>query len=117
MKKNNYGEFVRIFGVSPRNIILEFLLELRDLDFSIGDIAKETGLNRATTYNVMETLIKEIYVIPTRKVSGSQLYKLNTKKEEVQKLIKIFVLVLDKITNKYENKKQIEVPETFLKIN
>jgi len=45
-------------------------------------------------------------------VSGSQLYKLNANKDEVIKLIKIFNLVLDKLTNKYENKKQIKVLES-----
>lgn len=53
MKKNQYGEFVRIFEMSPRNIVLEFFLEIRDLDFAIGDVAKETKLNRATAYNIM----------------------------------------------------------------
>ena len=56
--ENKYGEFCEIFGITPRNRIIEFFLEMRGLDFSIGDVAKETELNRATTYNTIEELTK-----------------------------------------------------------
>jgi len=97
--------FCKVFGINPRNRILEFFLEMRDLDFSIGDIAKETELNRATTYNAMEELIKEGYIILSRKVSGGQLYKLNKEKKEVKILIESFNLILGKIVKAYEKKK------------
>ncbi len=104
VSKVEYGRFCEIFGEIPKNKILEFLLEMRELDFSIGDIARETRLNRATTYNIMEQLIKNKYVILTRKVSGGQLYKLNMDKREVQLLIKIFNLILDSIAMEYKEK-------------
>lgn len=103
--KKQWGEFCEVFGITPRNRILEFFLEMRELDFSIGDLAKETGLNRATTYNAMEELIKEGYVILSRKVSGGQLYKLNKEKKEVKILIESFNLILGKIVKEYEKKK------------
>mgnify|MGYP001592948725 CR=1 FL=1 len=105
--ENKYGEFCEIFGITPRNIIIEFFLEMRGLDFSIGDVAKETGLNRATTYNTIEELIKAKYLIPTRKVSGSQLYVLNTDKEEVKVLINTFNMILKSIAEKYKEKQKI----------
>lgn len=95
--KMEYGEFCKIFGKTPRNKILEFLLALRNLDYTIGDIAKETGLNRATTYNTMEELIKQGIIKPTRKVSGGQLYAMNIEKKEVKALIETFNKVLKKI--------------------
>lgn len=54
--KETYGEFCNVFGINPRNQIIEFLLETRELDYSIGDIARETQLNRATTYNTISEL-------------------------------------------------------------
>ena len=90
----NIGEFCEIFGLTPRNRIIEFFLEMRGLDFSIGDVARETGLNRATTYNTIEELEKAKYLIPTRKVSGAQLYILNVEKEEVKILINTFNTIL-----------------------
>ena len=61
MVKIKGGAFCILFGATPRNRIIEFFLESRDLDYSIRDIVKETGLNRATTYNTMKSLIKEKY--------------------------------------------------------
>ena len=102
MKPKNIGEFSRIFGINPRNKIMEFFLEMRNLDFGIGDIAKETGLNRATTYNTMGELVDTSYLIPTRKVSGGQLYKLNTEKNEVKFLIKVFNSLLKNLVNEHK---------------
>ena len=97
--KENIGEFSRIFGMNPRNRILEFFLEMRELDFSIGDVAKETGLNRETTYSLSNELINEGYLVASRKISGTQLYRLNLSKREVGLLIKAFNLVLGKVVD------------------
>ncbi len=70
----------RLFGHSPRQIILEFLLKNKGLDFGIGDIAKETKLNRATAYNTMAELIDEKIVIPGRSIGNTQMYVLNSGK-------------------------------------
>ena len=105
--EQKYGTFCEIFGCNPRNRILEFFLEIRAMDFSTGDIAKETGLTRATTYNTMEELIAQKYLIPTRKVSGSQLFKLNTEKNEVKFLIQIFNKILKDIVKDYDKEKAV----------
>lgn len=42
--ENTHGEFCEIFGLTPRNRIIEFFLEMRGLDFSIGDVAKNLNL-------------------------------------------------------------------------
>jgi len=96
------GRFCEILEKTPRNLVIEFLLEMRGLDFSIGDIAKNISLNRATTYNVMKEFIKKKWVVSTRKVSGSNMYKLNTNNKDVKVLIKIFDLILREVstTNK-----------------
>ncbi|MBI2105723.1 helix-turn-helix domain-containing protein [Candidatus Woesearchaeota archaeon] len=105
--ENTHGEFCEIFGANPRNRIIEFFLEMRGLDFSIGDVARETGLNRATTYNTIEELVKAKYLILTRKVSGAQLYILNTEKEEVKVLINTFNMILQRIAEKYREKQKV----------
>jgi DNA-binding IclR family transcriptional regulator len=100
----SYGKFCEIFGINPRNRILEFFLETKGLDYGIGDVSLETGLNRATTYNTMAELIKNKYVTPTRVLSGAQLYNLNTKKKEVKILLNSFKEVLKIILNEYGKK-------------
>lgn len=107
--ENTYGEFCEIFGANPRNRIIEFFLEMRELDFSIGDVAKETGLNRATAYNTIEELEKAKYLIPTRKVSGSQLYLLNKNKDEVKILINTFNIILQNIARKHKEEQKLIV--------
>ena len=93
------GQFCEIFGATPRNRIMEFFLEGREIDFSLGDVAKETGLNRATTYSLSNELINEGYLVASRKISGTQLYRLNLSKREVGLLIKAFNLVLGKVVD------------------
>ena len=105
--KNKWGEFCEVFGVNPRNRVLECFLEMPSIDSSIGDIAEESGLNRATTYNTMEELIESSFIIPTRRVSGTQLYKLNKEKKEVKILLRAFSMVLKKILKEHEKKEKI----------
>lgn len=103
--KEKWGVYCEIYGINPRNRILEFFLEMRPLDYSMGDVAKETGLNRTTTYETIYELMREGYITTSRKISGSQLYKLNIQSKEVQLLIKTFNTVLDKVVKKYSEKK------------
>src|SRR3989344_594376 len=105
--KHNWGEFCEVLGVTPRNRVLECFIEGREMDFSSGSIAEQTGLNRATTYRTIEEIISEKYIIPTRRVSGAQLYKLNRGKREVRVLIAIFDMILDKIAQDYKDKEEI----------
>lgn len=100
----NKGAFCELFGCNPRNRILEFFLEMRELDFSIGDISKELNLNRATTYNTMDGLIANKFIMASRVVSGGQLYKLNINKKEVIILIQVFNLILEKVMKKHNEK-------------
>jgi len=109
--KQDYGEFAKICGPTPRNIILEFFLALRTLDYGIGDIAEECGLNRATTYNTMSELIKEKLIIHSRMVGRTQLYKLNTTDSNVKKLIEMFDLLLAKIAEEYEEGDKILIEQ------
>jgi|SRR3989344_553044 len=102
--EKTYGEFCNVFGINPRNQIIEFLLETRELDYSIGDIAREVKLNRATTYNTISELTNQEYLIKTRVISGAQLYKLNLNKKEVKILIKVFNLVLGNVTKEHKIK-------------
>ena len=104
-----WGEFCTVFGATPRNRILEFFLEMRELDLAIGDVAEEIGLNKATTYNTVEVLIKEDFIVQTRKVGKVQLYKLNLQKSEVKVLIVAFNKVLNALGAKHNSEHYVEV--------
>lgn len=94
IKKDECGVFCEIYGTTPRNRILEFFLEGRELDFGIGDVAAEIEMNRATCYNTMKELLEEGLIIPTRKIGKTQLYKINIVKAEVKILVQAFNLAL-----------------------
>ena len=50
--------FREIFGDTPKIRVLEYLLEGRELDHSIGDIAEGAGINRGTLFRLCPALKK-----------------------------------------------------------
>jgi len=98
-----HGEFCKILGVTPKNVILEHFLALRGIDYGIGDVAKITGLNRATTYTIMKELIEQRIVKPSRIVGRTQLFKLDESNPNVKKLIEMFNHLLDKIVDEHDH--------------
>ncbi len=97
MEENQWGEFCNTFGASPKNRVIEFFLEAEGLDFGIGDVAEETGLNRATAYNVMAELVEEKVIMSTRVLGRTQLYKLNLGNPKVEALREVFKLLMERI--------------------
>lgn len=87
--------FREIFGDTPKIRVLEYLLEGRELDHSIGDIAEGAGINRVTLFRMWNDLEKSKIIVPTRNIGNAKLYKLNTDNYYVIILIDVF----DKIIN------------------
>jgi DNA-binding transcriptional regulator YhcF (GntR family) len=87
--------FRDIFGDTPKIRILEYLLEGRELDHSIGDIAEGSNINRVTLFRMWNELEKSKILTHTRKIGNAKLYKLNTNSPYVKILIDLF----DKIIN------------------
>ncbi len=101
MEDESWGEFCNTFGASPKNRVIEFFLEAEGLDFGIGDVAEETGLNRATAYNVMAELVEEKIIVSTRILGRTQLYKLNLGNPKVEALREVFKLLLERIAQEH----------------
>ena len=87
--------FRELFGDTPKIRVLEYLLEGRELDHSIGDIADGAGINRVTLFRMWDKLEESEIIIHTRDIGNAKLYKLNIKNPYVTILIDIF----DKIIN------------------
>ena len=87
--------FREIFGDTPKIRVLEYLLEGRELDHSIGDIAEGAGINRVTLFRMWGDLEKSKIIVHTRDIGNARLYKLNTDNQYVLILIDVF----DKIIN------------------
>ncbi len=87
MKESEAGAFCETYGVTIENSILEYLLENQDLDFAIGDMAEELDVSRPKAYEVMKDFEVKGYVMKSRIIGKTQLYKLN--KDNIR--VKIFL--------------------------
>lgn len=81
--------FINFMGDSPVVRVMDYLLTERDLDFSITDLAKNSGIGRSTLYRIWESLIKNEIIVPTRIIGKAKLFKLNKENIKIKKLIEI----------------------------
>lgn len=90
-----------LLGDSPTVRVLDYLLTERNLDFSITDMAKNSGIGRATLYRIWDDLIKNKIIIHTRDIGKAKLYKLNKENSKIKKLIEIDdMLILEELRKK-----------------
>jgi hypothetical protein len=82
--------FIEFMGDSPMIRVLDYLLTERELDFSITDMADNSGIGRATLYRIWDNLIKNEIIVHTRDIGKAKLFKLNTSNAKIKKLIEIY---------------------------
>lgn len=82
--------FRRALGDTPKIRVLEFLIEGRELDYSITDIAEGAEIGRTTLFRIWDDLIKTKIMVPTRQIGNAKLYKLNIDNAFVRKMVEIF---------------------------
>ncbi len=82
--------FREIFGDTPKVRVLEYLLEGRELDHSIGDIAEGAGINRVTLFRLWPEIEKSKLVVHTRNIGNAKLFKLNTKNPYIKNVAELF---------------------------
>jgi predicted transcriptional regulator len=84
------GAFCEIYGISIHNLVLEYLLENRDLDFATGDLAKNTKISRPKAYETIKSFEKKAIVKKSRIIAKTQLYILNKSNDKVKLFLKDF---------------------------
>ena len=82
--------FRKALGDTPKIRVLEFLIEGRELDYSISDIAEGAEIGRTTLFRIFDDLLENNIIIFTRQIGNAQLYKLNIDNKFVKKLVEIF---------------------------
>src|SRR3989339_1910986 len=88
--------FVEFMGDSPMIKVLDYLLTERELDFSITDMAENSGIGRATLYRIWGNLIKNKIIVHTRDIGKAKLFKLNKNNPKIRKLMEMYdMLILD----------------------
>src|SRR3989338_8963044 len=71
------GAFCDVYGDTIENQVLEYLLENKDLDIAVGDMAHELAISRPKAYQVISHFEEKGYVQKSRIIGNTQLYTLN----------------------------------------
>jgi hypothetical protein len=96
------GVFCEIYGVSIRNRILEFILVKNDSDFAVSDIPEFLGISKPKAYEVIYDFEEKGYIIKTRLIGKTQLYKLNTENPVSKIFIRNFKECLMMVLEEYK---------------
>ena len=107
-KMEEKSVFVEYFGDYPLIRVLDFLIEGRDMDYSMTEICKNSGVGWTAFSEIWPVLEKKEIVIFTRKIGNAKLFRLNTKNPWVKELIK-----MDKIITKIETEKLLSKKEVI----
>ena len=90
--------FAKAIGNTPRVKVLEFLIEGRELDYSLSDIAEGSGIGRTTLFRIWIDFENLKFVKQTRVIGNAKLFKLNLENEFIKKLVELFdVLIIDSL--------------------
>ena len=99
--------FVEYFGDYPLIRVLDFLILSRDMDYSMTEIAKNSGVGWTAFSEIWPRLTKKGIVTFTRKIGNAKLYKLNTKSQWVKELIRMDKIITKLETEKIFSKKEV----------
>tara|TARA_Y100000310_G_scaffold266681_1_gene278300 strand:- start:1759 stop:2076 length:318 start_codon:yes stop_codon:yes gene_type:complete len=81
--------FLEQVGHSPRMKILQYLIEGRDLDYTLTDM-----LNANVSWGTLNTLVPKLLqlgiIVKTRKIGRATLYKVNQENETASQLILLY---------------------------
>lgn len=107
------GAFCETYGITINNRILEYMLINQDIDFAVGDMAKELEISKPKAYEVIKSFEEKGYVNKSRIVGRTQLYILNKKNPRVKLFLKDFKECLRIIVEEY-SEEEIEPLEAHV---
>lgn len=88
MKKNDTvfakSPLCDLFGSTPTSIMLTFFIANNVNDFNISEISYATHLSRPTITKVLKPLLRFGFVVESRRLGHTKLYKLGDANHEVQ---------------------------------
>ncbi len=92
--------FLKNFGDSPINKVLDFLIVFDKFDYSIADISEDGGVGYSTLKILIKDLVKRKIVIQTRISGKCKMYKLNKENFVVKKFIDFYWNITDQKARK-----------------
>lgn len=98
--------FIDFMGDSPVVRVFDYLITERELDFSISDLARNSGVGRATLYRIWDSLLSQKIILHTRDIGQAKLFKLNISNPKIKKLIELYdMLTLEGLKKHSEGNK------------
>jgi len=73
----DFGPIQRLFGSNTVTQVIDFLSTFREFDYSINEIAENTGVHRRTVSRVLPSLEYYGVVVNMRKIDRASMYRLN----------------------------------------
>jgi DNA-binding transcriptional ArsR family regulator len=101
---------LKFLGDTPLLRVVDFLIENSIFDYTKTDIAENSGISRASLYNVWPVLEEFGIVSESRKIGNTTLYKLNKANPLVQKLIGLDLELSEQFADISAGKKAVPSP-------
>lgn len=84
------SKFLDVFGESPINKVIDFLVVFDNFDYSMADIAENSNVGYSTLKELIPEMEKKGIIVKTRVSGKSNMYKLNKKNEAVKKFLEFY---------------------------
>ena len=94
--------FLELFGDSPTNRILDFLVVFDAFDYSMADIAEKAGVSYSTLKTLMPELLQKGLIVQTRISGKSPMYKIDKDNQLVKKFIVFYWNLTDAMAKEEE---------------
>ena len=105
----DFGPIQRLFGSNAVTQVIDFLSTFREFDYSINEIAENTGVHRRTVSRVMPSLEYYGVVVNVRKIDRASMYMLSGDSE-----IAAMICDLSKTVAEYDVDNLMEKEERVL---
>ena len=105
----DFGPIQRLFGSNAVTQVIDFLSTFREFDYSINEIAENTGVHRRTVSRVMPSLEYYGVVVNVRKIDRASMYMLSGDSE-----IAAMICDLSKTVAEYDVDNLMEKDDTSL---
>ena len=104
-----------LFGDCPQVNIVETFAENHEDTLSGPDIARMTGVTKATVYAHINRLLKEGIIIKVKKVGKTQLYQLNNDNPKAKIILMLERFIVSERLGKMIKKERTGVISEFVK--
>lgn len=99
--------FLENVGNSPRMRVLQYLIEGREMDYTLTDML-HAGVSWGTLNQLLPKLVELGIVVITRKIGRATLYKINQGNEAVKQLIILYDKLVLQQLEEMEQKMLVE---------